>query len=147
MPRPGNLKKREQFTPSKPERLMLGKMARMDARQAFKDALDDKGITGLKLALRLNQALNAKIIKVFYDRKLNKIVESRGYVDHSTRLKAIEMIVSYFDMEPAKEIDLGGNLSLRNMSDDEIQSKIDEYAKQLGIAITAPGAGSKKKTT
>ena len=126
---------------TKAGKLTIGKMARVDAMIAFKEALDAKGINQFKLALKLNQALNAKFVKVFWDSKTGQVIESKTYIDHGTRLKAVEMIVKYFNLEPNQKIDVDANFGIRNMSDEELNRKIEDLTAILGISAAPAGAG------
>ena len=60
---------------------------------------------------RINQGLDAEIIKVFCSN--GELVESKPYTDHSTRLKAADMVLTLNDAYPAErhEVNVTGNLA------------------------------------
>lgn len=62
---------------------------------------------------RIRQALDAELIKVFCSE--GDVVESRPYVDHSTRLKAAEMVVTLVDAKPAEKLEHGVTSDLVNV--------------------------------
>jgi hypothetical protein len=125
--------------PTKEERLLLGKLARADAQQAFKEALVKKGIDQFKLALRLKQGLNAYFVKCFFNSKTGMVVESKRYVDHATRLKALEMICKYFHLEPTQHSQ--SEIGFRGMTDEELNGRIDYLQSALGIIPATKGTG------
>ena len=64
-----------------------------------------------KALVRINQGLDAEIIKVFCSNGV--LVESKPYTDHSTRLKAADMVITLNDAYPAErhEVNVTGNLA------------------------------------
>ena len=64
-----------------------------------------------KAMVRINQGLDAEIIKVFCSN--GELVESKPYVDHTTRLKAADIVITLNDSYPAErhEVNVTGNLA------------------------------------
>lgn len=76
-----------------------------EAQRTTLDALDKRGITEEFVALRLKQAMDAKMVKVFKG-KDDDIIESRELVDHSTRLDALKFAATLRGMKPAERHDV-----------------------------------------
>ena len=64
-----------------------------------------------KALVRINQVLDGEIIKVFCSN--GELVESKPYADHTTRLKAADMVITLNDAYPAErhEVSVTGNLA------------------------------------
>ena len=116
-------------------------------KTVFAGILDKAGVTDNKIGKRINEALDAKIIKVWYDRETGDVIESDPYTDHATRLKAAALAAQLKGHEPSKKIELDGNVEIQNLTDDELNVRISELLRTLGISQPVTGVGQEKKKT
>ena len=130
---------------SEETRKSLGALSRNDARKRFKDAMELAGIDEARLAMSLADALSAYSVKCFYNAKEDKVIESEERIDHATRLKALELSVRYFDLEPNKKLDVKAEVDANTLSDDEIDERIKHLCGALGITGLAEGEGAKEE--
>lgn len=80
-------------------------IANETATQNTLDALDKRGITEEFIALRLKQAMDAKLVKVFKG-KDDDILISDELIDHSTRLDALKFAATLRGMKPSEKHDV-----------------------------------------
>lgn len=83
----------------------LSLQAAEEAQRATLDALDKRGITEEFIALRLKQAMDAKLVKVFKG-KDDDILISDELIDHSTRLDALKFAATLRGMKPSEKHDI-----------------------------------------
>ena len=62
--------------------------------------------------LRLRQALNAKTVKVHYDKESGEWKYSEGLIDHTTRLKAVDLTLRLHEAYPADKVEHSGTLTM-----------------------------------
>jgi len=72
-------------------------------RRAIAGLLDEAGLTDERLALRLRQLVDAKEVKVFYDRDESKVVYSKPLVAHDPRAKGLDMVLKLKGHYPRPE--------------------------------------------
>lgn len=129
------------------DQVRTGAGAMEATKTVFAEILSQAGVTDKKIGLRIKQALDAKRVRLFFDREKGKIRESKEYVDHMIRLKAADLAARLKGHEPSKKIELDGNLGLQSLSDDDLNERITQLLETTGISGTVNRTGSKKKKT
>jgi hypothetical protein len=104
-------------------------MAGSVARQSILDACEKVGLTVEKTAKTVVAAMDANAVKVQMDiRGVYQV--SKPYVDHNTRLKAVEHAEILLDLKPVERRKVEGALTL--LSDAEIDMQLDLLTKKDG---------------
>lgn len=80
-------------------------IANSTAIQNTLNALDKRGITEDFIALRLKQAMDAKLVKIFKG-KDDDIIMSGELIDHATRLDALKFAATLRGMKPSEKHDI-----------------------------------------
>jgi len=107
----------------------IGLMAGSVARQSILDACEKVGLTVEKTAKTVVAAMDANAVKVQMDiRGVYQV--SKPYVDHNTRLKAVEHAEILLDLKPVERRKVEGALTL--LSDAEIDMQLDLLTKKDG---------------
>lgn len=83
--------------------------AALEIRQNTLKALAEHDVTERKVALRLSESLDATEQKVFYDRDSGIVIYSKELINHTARLKAIEIASVLLDMKPSDKHDINLN--------------------------------------
>jgi len=107
----------------------LGLMAGQIARQTIIDACEKVGLTVEKTAKTIVEAMDANAVKVQLDIR-GKWKTSEPYVDHTTRLKAVEHATVLLDLKPVERKKVDGALTL--LSDEEIDMQLALLTKKAG---------------
>lgn len=107
----------------------LGLMAGQIARQTIIDACEKVGLTVEKTAKTIVEAMDANAVKVQLDIR-GKWKTSEPYVDHITRLKAVEHATVLLDLKPVERKKVDGALTL--LSDEEIDMQLALLTKKAG---------------
>ena len=105
----------------------IGLMAGQTARQAILEACNKVGLTVEKTAKTIVEAMDAKAVKVQLDIK-GEWQTSEPYVDHITRLKAVDHATVLLDLKPVERKQVDGTLSL--LSDAEIDAQLALLTKR-----------------
>jgi len=128
-----------------------------EVRQRLRAALlaerEEQGLTDKKLTLRLKQGLNAHSIRAQISKKTGNWSYSKQLIDNTTRLKALDMALTVYDLYPAQRRELsgpgGGNIPIQ-ASPDELafakhfaieQAKIEKAKSQKKVKRKKNGSG------
>ena len=86
------------------------------------------GVTRRKILRRLNEALDAKITKVFNEN--GELIYSDPLTDNKTRLEAVKLGLTLHDMLPGDKHRIEGSIKhdLSSMTDQEIEDEIQRLA-------------------
>lgn len=104
--------------------------AGLRARAKTNEIFETQGPT-LELTIRrLKQALNAKIVKVFYDSKEGQVIYSKNLIDHTTRLRAVALIAQIRDLLPTQRMEHSGEIGLKALTDEQIDQRIAELTSK-----------------
>lgn len=110
-----------------------GKSALESARNKIDKACEKAGLTVEKVAKTVANALEAKRVVVQLDNKTGQFVESNEYVDHQTRLKAVERAEVLLDLKPTDRVKIG---ILDDMSDEDLDKRLGNLLKKGGVSGT-----------
>lgn len=113
-------RKKNKPTATEEQKRMMGALAGQNARQGILDACESEGLTINKIAKVVNQALEATQVRVQMDMK-GKFQVSAPFVDHKTRLDAVDRAITLLDLKPVekKQIDFA-----RTLTDEEIDGQL-----------------------
>lgn len=113
------------------EKAAAGEMALKSARHKIESACEKAGLTMEKVAKTVANALEAKRVVVQLDNKTGQFVESSEYIDHQTRLKAVERAEVLLDLKPTERVKVG---LLDEMSDDDLDKRLVNLLKKGGVS-------------
>lgn len=108
----------------------MGGMALNSARSHIEEACKRAGLTVEKVAKTVVNAMEANRVVVQLDNKTGVFVESNEYVDHQTRLKAVERAEVLLDLKPSEKVKVS---VLDALSDDELDGKLAALLKKGGV--------------
>ena len=107
------------------QKRVLGMMAGNDARKRIEDACAKAGLTVEKVAKTIVNGLDAEFVKVQLDMKGQWKV-SKKFVDHHTRLKAVERAEVLLDLKPTEKVKVDMTSA---MSDEQLDAAIKSMTK------------------
>lgn len=82
--------------------------AAREALEAFRNTLDEVGITGRYLARKLKREINALVTECTVPRGMSEYVYSKSMVAHDIRVKALDMAFKLRGDYPAEKKELTG---------------------------------------
>lgn len=135
----------------------IGKKAGVIARDAIIALAEENGVNAAKAFRRIAEALDANSIKVFKgDNVLGdpELIYSEPMVDHTTRLRASELVLELHNMKPGQKIELSGGVELSNELSPEDREllmllkdqRMAEYERKHREQIRAEYIGSDVET-
>ena len=84
-------------------------------------------LTPRRALKRIAEGLDAHEVKAHYDKDRGRWAYSKSLVDHGTRLKAAEMVISLLDMKPAEKKKVEGELKHTH----ELSPELEELFKEI----------------
>jgi hypothetical protein len=112
----------------------------MKSLGSTREVLEKQGITPERLAQKLNEELDAKENKVFYDKERGKCHVGPSMISWKIRQAARMDAQKLLGLYPAEKVEMDVRMELQNLDDDELRQRLNELDTEISKLTSSFGS-------